>query len=87
MSAKELFREIVSDIRVDVGAEVGRLAVQGQAEMASALFTGSAFVPYGEGQLAVEAPQQAQTEPQHGLPVEAMKAPEVQQEMERGGRE
>jgi hypothetical protein len=34
----------------DIGSELGRLGVQGQMEMASALFNGSAFVPYGPGQ-------------------------------------
>ena len=34
----------------DVAAEGKRLAVQGQMELANALFNGSAFVPYGPGQ-------------------------------------
>lgn len=40
----------LSAILGDIGAELGRLGVQGQMEMASALFTGNAFVPYGPGQ-------------------------------------
>ena len=34
----------------EVGAELKRLGVQGQMETANALFSGSAFVPYGPGQ-------------------------------------
>jgi hypothetical protein len=34
----------------EIGQELGRLGVQGQAELGSALFTGSAYVPYGQGQ-------------------------------------
>ncbi|MBI1314927.1 hypothetical protein GC176_26845 [bacterium] len=49
--SRELFKEILSD----VGAELGRLGVQGQMEMASALFNGDAFVPYGPGQITPEA--------------------------------
>jgi hypothetical protein len=41
---------VLNDILNDVGAEMGRLGVQGQMELASAIFNGSAFVPYGPGQ-------------------------------------
>ncbi|MGA2253579.1 MAG: hypothetical protein ABSG53_02875 [Thermoguttaceae bacterium] len=34
----------------ETGHELGRMGVQGQAELGSALFTGSAYVPYGQGQ-------------------------------------
>jgi hypothetical protein len=57
---------------------LGRLGVQGQMEAASALFNGNAFVPYGPGQYTP-------SEPDHGLPIEAMKQPEVEQS--RGGME
>lgn len=60
----------------DIGAELGRLGVQGQMEMASALFNGSAFVPYGPGQYTP-------SEPDHGLPIETMIPPEVEQSMGR----
>lgn len=40
-----------------------RPVMQGAAEVTQALFTGSAYVPYGEGQRSEE--------PQHGLPKEA----------------
>lgn len=53
----------------EVGSELKRLGVQGSMELASALFTGSAFVPYGPGQYppAPEpgpAPAGPQAEPQ-----------------------
>jgi len=34
----------------EIGDEMKRLGVQGQAELASALFTGNSYVPYGQGQ-------------------------------------
>ena len=74
-------KEMLGDMRAEMGAELGRLGVQGQAEMANALFNGSAFLPYGEGQRSPEV-QQAQDAP--GV---APATPEVQQEQERGGRE
>jgi hypothetical protein len=43
---EQMFSEAVSEI----GQELGRMGVQGQAELASALFTGNAYVPYGQGQ-------------------------------------
>ena len=66
----------LSSILGDIGAELGRLGVQGQMEMASALFNGSAFVPYGPGQYTP-------SEPDHGQPTEAMNPPEQEQSMGR----
>ena len=40
----------LGNILSDVGAELGRLGVQGQAEVAGLLFGNSAYVPYGRGQ-------------------------------------
>lgn len=51
---KSVFGQILSDMAQDVGAELGRLGVQGQAELAGALFNGNAYVMYGAGQKAVE---------------------------------
>jgi len=34
----------------EIGQELARMGVQGQAELASALFTGNGYVPYGQGQ-------------------------------------
>ncbi len=64
----------LSNILSDIGSELGRLGVQGQMETASALFNGSAFVPYGPGQYTPD-----EKAPDHGLPIEAMKQPEVEQ--------
>jgi hypothetical protein len=72
----------LSNILSDIGSELGRLGVQGQMELASALFNGSAFVPYGPGQYTP-----SEKAPDHGLPIEAMHQPEVQQEQSRGGME
>lgn len=68
---KSVFGQILSDVAQDLGAELGRLGVQGQAELAGALFNGNAYVMYGAGQNAPE-PDKAQ---------------EQQQQMERGGME
>ena len=56
--SRELFKEILSD----VGAELSRLGVQGQMELASAIFNGDAFVPYGPGQITPE-PESGQPRP------------------------
>jgi hypothetical protein len=45
------FMQIVKE----VGEEMKRMGVQGQMELASAIFNGHAFVPYGPGQRATEA--------------------------------
>lgn len=61
----------------EIGAELGRLGVQGQMEAASLIYNGSAFVPYGPGQYKTEAET-------------AIESPDLQQqrqEQERGGRE
>lgn len=68
---KSVFGQILSDVAQDLGAELGRLGVQGQAELAGALFNGNAYVMYGAGQKAAE-PDKGQQQ---------------QQELERGGME
>lgn len=65
---EKMFSEAVSEI----GQELGRMGVQGQAELASALFTGNAYVPYGQGQ------QRPSVE--HGLEGLHNEAQEMQQE-------
>ena len=66
----QVFSAIVnSDVVQDGKSELGRLGVQGQAEMAGALFNGSAYVPYGDGQrnnAGQEAEQQQQQERERG---------------------
>lgn len=42
--------EHLKDAPREIGAELHRLGVQGSMELASALFNGHAFVPYGPGQ-------------------------------------
>ena len=54
----------------------------GRTEMSAALFTGNAHVMYMKGQQGIEQGQDQV--PDLGLPVEAMKQPEVQQEQDRG---
>jgi hypothetical protein len=44
------FWDRLKDIPKEMGSELGRLGVQGSMELASALFNGHAFVPYGPGQ-------------------------------------
>jgi hypothetical protein len=41
---------ILRKIAADVNAEAKRLATQGSMELASAIFNGQGFVPYGPGQ-------------------------------------
>ena len=62
-----------------VGKEIDNQIKHGAHELASALYTGSAFVMYPRaGNDSVDTPQ-------HGLPIEPMKQPE--QEQSRGGME
>ncbi len=64
----------LDNILKDVGAELKRLGVQGQMEMASALFGNGGFVPYGPGQYTPAAEK-------------AQEAPEIKvEERGRGGR-
>ena len=44
------FWERLKDAPKEMGSELHRLSVQGSMELASALFNGHAFVPYGPGQ-------------------------------------
>jgi len=72
MGAKEVLGRIWDELE--------RPGKQGAAEVVQLLNTGTAFVPYGEGQRGTEVEQQEA--PQHGLPVEAVKQQEVQQEVQ-----
>ena len=40
----------LKNVGQDVSAEMSRMGTQGSMELASALFNGNAFVPYGPGQ-------------------------------------
>jgi|GEM_PF-2101090 hypothetical protein len=68
--------QILKKILNDLGNETKRLGTQGAMELASALFNGHGFVPYGPGQYTPS------TVPQK----EPNQAP-AQPEIERGGRE
>ena len=69
-AAKELFASLketvqaiapgLKDLVPEATAELSRMGTQGAMELTSALFTGSAFVPYGPGQYtpSVELEQQ-----------------------------
>ncbi len=46
----EKLEQMVSRGVSEIAQELGRLGVQGSAELGSALFNGSAYVPYGQGQ-------------------------------------
>ncbi len=50
MRFDEKLKQMLGNAVSEIGQELGRLGVQGQAELGSALFTGSAYVPYGQGQ-------------------------------------
>lgn len=50
----------------EIGTELGRLGLQGQAEMAGALFNGNAYVPYGDGQDVIEPQREQQQEMERG---------------------
>jgi len=66
----------------EVGAELSRLGTLGSHEMAQALFNGSAFTPYGQGQYK-ETP-----ELENGGQEQGVEGNEVKQhEQERGGRD
>jgi hypothetical protein len=50
----------LSDLVPEAKAEMSRMATQGSMELASALFNGSAFVPYGPGQYTPAHEEQQQ---------------------------
>jgi len=82
-SLGERFMEMLSDsaqrIVPELGAELGRLGVQGQMEMASAIFGNSAFVPYGPGQYTPSNDNQ-------GMPNPEVQSPQIEPpEQSRGG--
>jgi hypothetical protein len=85
---QQLFGAVVDRLKEAPGEiikEAKRLGVQGEMELASALFNGSAFVPYGPGQYT---PKQGHDAGIHGKEMETQKeAPEHEREMERGGRD
>ncbi|MGA2256832.1 MAG: hypothetical protein ABSG53_19450 [Thermoguttaceae bacterium] len=50
MRFDEKIKQMLGKAASEIGQELSRMGVQGQAELGSALFTGNAYVPYGQGQ-------------------------------------
>ncbi len=50
MRFDEKIQQMLGKAASEIGQELKRMGVQGQAELGSALFTGSGYVPYGQGQ-------------------------------------
>ena len=67
--ASQLF-ESLKQVVPDVKAEMSRLGTQGAMELASALFNGSAFVPYGPGQYTPSPEHQPEAEHQREHSIE-----------------
>lgn len=72
-NAASLLFDRLKAIGPEIGAEVSRMGTQGSMELASALFNGSAFVPYGPGQYTPSP------EPEQG--------PEIEQQRQMEGIE
>lgn len=60
-NAKQMWETIKGDVK----AEMSRLGTQGAMELASALFNGSGFVPYGPGQYTPTVEQEKGQEQVH----------------------
>jgi len=60
----------LTDIVPEVGAEMSRLGTQGTMELASALFNGNAFVPYGPGQYTPSQDHQPEVEQHQDIGIE-----------------
>ena len=83
MSIKETFKAIMESAPVqEMGAEMDRLMVQGRAEVANAMFNGSAFVPYGDGQREAKASEPVQTLDDIMAQPPQVTPPEVQKDVE-----
>jgi len=62
-NAKNLWQTITGDVK----AELSRLGTQGAMELASALFNGSGFVPYGPGAYTPDVEQEKAQQQELGL--------------------
>jgi hypothetical protein len=69
------------DIAEGIGAEAKRLGVQGQMEMASAIFGQGAFVPYGPGQYT---PSNDNHQSKEVTPSPEVQEPQMEQSRGRG---
>jgi hypothetical protein len=68
-AAKESIQEAMPGLKnlvPDVKAEFSRLGTQGAMELASALFNGNSFVPYGPGQYTPSAEVGQEHMQEHG---------------------
>jgi hypothetical protein len=83
--AKDLFSSVWSWAGRNVAPEFGRLGRQGSMELASALFNGSAFTPYGPGAYTKESKEHGM-KTEGAMPVEPATNHEQEQQRERGGR-
>jgi hypothetical protein len=73
----QMMNEGLDNFGPQVGSELARLSTQGAMEISSALFNGSAFVPYGPGAYSKE---QEQT----GMQTEGIQQEPPQVEMDTG---
>lgn len=70
-TARKLFEGLrsampgLNNVAGDIKAELSRLATQGTMELASGLFNGSAFVPYGPGQYTPSPEHQQDHQQEH----------------------
>ncbi len=76
MRFEEKLKHMVGRVVGEIGQEMRRLGVQGSAELGSAIFTGQAYVPYGQGQNRRGA--------EHGM--EGMHDKEKEPQRENNGR-
>lgn len=68
----------LSKILNDIGSEMKQQAAQGAHELAAALFRGS------DGFVMYQRTKDGKDDQQHGLPIEAMKQPDVRKEQSMG---
>lgn len=68
-------KEALGKVMADIGKELDHQVAAGSHELASAIFRGDPFVMYPKAEF-----QKDQEQPAHGLPAEAVKQPEVQQD-------
>lgn len=57
----------LKDLIPETKAEISRMGTQGSMELASALFNGNAFVPYGPGQYTPARDEQQQQQERGGI--------------------
>jgi hypothetical protein len=93
----EMLSQGVGNMGSEIKAELGRLGLQGRAEVAAALFNEKAYTPYGEGQKSPDVENSnhvggpeigpAKANPEVAKEKSAEKETALEKELERGGRE